>query len=80
MPRFYFDVHDDECVADDGGIDLPDVAAARRAALLLASRLVVEMAGRFWEGDRWSMAVRDDRRTLLFTLNFSAVEEPGGDG
>jgi hypothetical protein len=41
MPRFYFDIRDGErVIADDAGLDLPDLGAARK----LAARAVADMA------------------------------------
>jgi hypothetical protein len=39
MPYFFFHVHDDLETVDEEGLDLPDVEAARREALLGARAL-----------------------------------------
>lgn len=33
MPRFYFNIYEDVALEDEDGIELPDLEAARRAAL-----------------------------------------------
>ena len=33
MPHFYFDIHDTGTTLDDVGVELPDVAAVRQAAM-----------------------------------------------
>jgi hypothetical protein len=42
MPRYYFHVYDDYTALDEDGIDLPDVEAARREALVGARALAAE--------------------------------------
>ncbi|WP_375411620.1 DUF6894 family protein [uncultured Bradyrhizobium sp.] len=42
MPRYHFDLVDSQIVADEGGAEMPDEAAATVAADLLAKRLIQE--------------------------------------
>lgn len=47
MPRYYIDVHSHFGTDEDPtGLELPDVAAAKREALKLAGRLMEGWAGR----------------------------------
>ncbi|MBW8813452.1 MAG: hypothetical protein JF588_08505 [Caulobacterales bacterium] len=73
MPRFFFDVHDGSSSIDDDGTELPDEAAARRAAAELAGRMLADEADKFWDGDKWCVDVRDERGGKLFGLTFMAT-------
>ena len=42
MPRFYFHVHNDADVIDDEGLALPDLAAAKQAAIDGAREMMAE--------------------------------------
>jgi hypothetical protein len=47
MPRFYFDIReDDRLVSDDEGNDLPNIDAAEREAVLVATEIVSDKVKR----------------------------------
>ena len=46
MPRFYFHLHDDVDVPDEGGHEMPDLEAARAHAVGMARFEVAEAAKR----------------------------------
>jgi hypothetical protein len=48
MPRYYFHMHDDVVTLDEGGMELPDLAAAKYEAVRGARSMMAEelMAGR----------------------------------
>jgi Domain of unknown function (DUF6894) len=70
MPMYYFDLHDDETIADSDGTDLIDVGAAREHAAGVARELTANSSFGFldqsWSG--WTMRVRDDSGSELFSL------------
>jgi hypothetical protein len=75
MPMFYFNVHDsDVLMSDDEGTDLPDVAAAREHATVVAKEIMFrrdQMMDRDWS--RWKMSVHDDEGSELLEFTFSDV-------
>lgn len=73
MPRYHFDVHDGTDLPDHHGIELPDLAAARREAVRYAAALLGELGDGFWDGGDWQMVVKDARGLVLFTLHFMAI-------
>ena len=63
MPHYYFQIRDgDDLIRDDEGIELPDLSAARREAVLSARDIVSDAIGtaepwdhaaiEIWEGAR----------------------------
>lgn len=70
MPMYYFDLCDDETIADSDGTDLVDVGAAREHAAGVARELTANSSFGFldqsWSG--WTMRVRDDGGSELFSL------------
>lgn len=76
MPIFHFNVHDGTSHPDVSGLDLPDVAAARKVAVKLASDLLRDQGEAFWNGEDWQIEVTDDRALTLFIIMFSAINAP----
>ncbi|MCK1303323.1 hypothetical protein [Bradyrhizobium sp. 37] len=65
MPRYFFDHHHAAGIAlDDEGIDLADVAAARRLAIKSLGQVILDAAS---SGDlnRVAIDVRDEKGTVL---------------
>ncbi len=71
MPRFYFHLHNDVDVPDEGGEELPDLAAARAHAISMARFEVAEAAkvGRILLSHR--IDVEDEHGAVLATVPFS---------
>ena len=76
MARFFFNVHDGSDRPDREGTELPDLAAARHAAVRFAAELLRDHPDEFWNGEDWSMDVADADGLLFFTLMFSAFDAP----
>jgi hypothetical protein len=72
MTRYFFDIADGDVFPDLQGSDWPDLAAARIEAVRYAAEVLKEMPERFWNTEEWVMTVRDERRTPVFTLAFTA--------
>ena len=70
MPRFYFDLFAGAEFRDTEGVMLPDVQAARGAAVRSLSQMLGPEAERFWEGEPWSMVVRDEHGGRVLKLVF----------
>jgi hypothetical protein len=71
MPRYYFDVRRDGATARDrDGVDLPNVAAARAAAKVMAAIAVVDGMNPEETPD-FGIMVRDESGTILVEVNAS---------
>jgi uncharacterized protein DUF6894 len=72
MPKYYFDLHDDETIKDDRGTDLIDVAAARVHAAGVAHELTFKRAGMLQQSwSQWTMRVHDHEGIELFSIALS---------
>ena len=78
MPRFFFNLFDDAAVIDEVGVELPDLAAARQAAVEEARAVISEEVknGRVDLGHR--IEVEDESRRPVLVLPFSAAVEIEG--
>jgi len=76
LALYHFHVHDGYELPDREGHELPDLAAARRFAVMLGGELIRDHADAFWEHRDWRMDVTDADGLMLFALHFSAVEAP----
>jgi Domain of unknown function (DUF6894) len=76
MAMYYFNLNDDDTVVDTDGTDLPNLGAARIHATGVARELTSNGGGlltQSWSG--WTMSVRDERGTELFSLTMSDFED-----
>jgi Domain of unknown function (DUF6894) len=74
MGRFYFHLRaGDELISDDEGLDLPNLSAARREALLCARELLAEAirSGKHTVPD--VLVIADEEGRALDTVPFGAV-------
>ena len=78
MPRFFFNVFDDGTTIDEVGLELPDVTAAREAAVEEARAIISDEArnGRIDLSHR--IEVEDEERRPVLMLPFSAAVEIEG--
>ena len=68
MPVYHFHVGDEAIDPDHEGFELPDLAAAQREALALASFMIRHELGDFWIVRQWKMSVTDSGGNELFSL------------
>jgi hypothetical protein len=74
MPRFYFDLVDDQTIYDHKGISLPDRQEARKYATTFARELMEtksELFGESWTA--WSVRVSDGRFQPVLTIPLSEI-------
>jgi len=78
MPRFFFNVYDERTTIDEVGQELPDLAAAREAAVEEARSILGDEAlnGRIDLSHR--IEVEDENRRPVLLLPFSAAVEIEG--
>jgi hypothetical protein len=79
MPRYFFHVHDGGgLVPDDLGLDLPDIDAARTAAIELNREILrSDVVGPFQDYPSWRIEVSDSPEPTslpLFVLHFSVEQ------
>lgn len=77
MSRFYFHILNGRHIADDAGLELATVDAARTEAVRFAGAVLSEENPTgIWRGKPWEMQVSDvpslDGGKTFFTLTFSA--------
>ena len=73
MPRYYFDVTDEEKHQDQDGTELRDDAQARIQAIIFAGEYLRDHPSIVWDGHRFSVRVADDAGKQLFHLKVEAV-------
>ena len=74
MGRFYFHLRaGDELISDDVGIDLPDLSAAKREAMLTARELLVEAIKSGKQTVPEAFVIADDEGRALDTISLAAV-------
>ncbi|MCP3398641.1 MULTISPECIES: DUF6894 family protein [unclassified Bradyrhizobium] len=75
MPRYFFHIHDGHSVLDDVGLDLPDIFAARTAAVELSGEILKQdVMDPFTPHISWQVEVSDSPELggrSLFILQFS---------
>ena len=76
MAKYHFNIHDGFDLPDREGHELPDLAAARRFAVMLGGELIRDHADAFWREGQWRMDVTDAAGLVLFSLQLSAIEAP----
>ena len=76
MPQFHFNVRDGSDLPDRDGTELPDLRTARREAVKLAGRLLLDEPDTFWEGSDWRVEVTDAEGLTLFWLDFTGADAP----
>jgi hypothetical protein len=70
MARFYFNVDNgDRRSVDDLGVELADLAAARKEAAIFAGEMLRDSPDQFWDVQAWRLAVTDAAGLPLFTID-----------
>ena len=76
MPRYFFHNEDGRCYPDDQGVELADIQAARRTALLVLSEMLRDHVDEFWKSEGWRVIATDHTGLVLFTLETTALLAP----
>ena len=78
MPRYYFHILEGPVAyADDFGMELPDLAAARAEAVLTLAEMMRHAVAPA-SARSISLTVRDDRSAVLFVASMQVSISPGG--
>ena len=78
MPRYFFDLYDDTVARDEEGQELPDAAAARRAAIMNARHIACAEVLEGHLNLKHRIEVRDEGGNLLATVRFEDALELQG--
>ena len=80
MPRYFFHRADGEFDPDDTGTELPDLTAARTAAIRFAAESVKDSPGRVQPSHAFRVEVSDDAGMLLCTIVVLELDAPATRG
>src|SRR4029078_1646967 len=78
MPRYFFDLVDDQTVFDRKGVSLPNAGEAKKFAVTFARELMEaksKLLGERWSA--WSVEVSNGKFERLFRLPFTDVAASG---
>jgi len=71
MPRYFFHTEDGRRFPDKEGTDLPDIGAARSAAIMVLSEVLRDNPDEFWTHERFKVTVTDEAKRTLFTIRMT---------
>jgi hypothetical protein len=75
MPRYFFDFKDGRDYKDYTGYELADIKAVREQALRTSGEMLRDGSrGDVWEGEEWSLQVKDQDGRCVLTIRFSAEQ------
>ena len=80
MPKYFFHVEDGAIHADEEGMDLAGLDAAREHAVCYFAELLRDAPRAFWIHDDWMMRVTDETGLVFFTLHFTATHAAASGG
>jgi hypothetical protein len=74
VPRFYFDLTDDQTIHDRKGVTLPNIQEARKYAITFARELMESKSTLLGESPTaWSIRITDGKFQKLMTIPFTEV-------
>ena len=76
MTRYFFHAEDGRVFRDDHGVELPDLAAVRTAALTTMTEMAQALSDDFWKHQCLRITVTDDRGLTLISLDLTAALSP----
>lgn len=76
MARYFFDTVDAAHDPDREGVELLDLAAARKYAIRFAGAVLNDEPSVLWDGRDFEVSVSDEHHTLLFILTAFVTNAP----
>ena len=76
MDRFFFHIDYGETTRDDVGTELPNLQAARSAAVELVGEMLRDQRDQFWAKPDLTVTVADARNLTLWTLTVTGCQAP----
>jgi len=69
MPQYFFQLTEGELFPDLDGIELTDLAAARRAAIDIAAERLRGSGEELWRAGQWRVEIRDENGIIVGALS-----------
>ncbi|WP_120251137.1 DUF6894 family protein [Sphingobium limneticum] len=76
MPRYFFHTVDGGRDFDQEGTELPNDAAARKAAIRFAGAVMHDEPDVLWDGRDYRVEVTNETGALLFTIVMLSIDAP----
>ncbi|WP_037492168.1 DUF6894 family protein [Sphingobium indicum] len=76
MPRYFFHTVDGGRDVDQEGTELPNDAAARKAAIRFAGAVMHDEPDVLWDGRDYRVEVTNETGALLFTIVMLSIDAP----
>ena len=76
MPTYFFHTADGDRDLDKEGTELPDNAAARKAAIKFAGAVMHDDPDVLWDGHDYRVEVTNQTGDLLFTVIMLSIDAP----
>jgi hypothetical protein len=74
--RYFFHLENGGVFEDADGLDLPDLEAAKCAAVRLLAEVLCDRPARFWDTESCQVTCADERGLTLFTVQMIATLAP----
>ncbi len=72
MPRYFFHIYEKRYHLDTEGIDLSDFEAAKKEAMVIAGKSMIDNAASdVWSKGTWSLMVADEAAHEVFVVRLS---------
>ena len=75
MPRYFFNIQNQETLPDKEGNELAGPDAARIAAVTFAGEYVRDHPDMIWDGHRFAVEVRDSSDAVVFRVVVAAEDD-----
>ena len=75
MPRYFFHTQNGDCIRDDQGEELKNVAAAREEAVAVLGEILRYRGSSFWTTRAFSVIVTDDEGQTVVSVTASASDQ-----
>lgn len=75
MPRYFFHTQNGDCIRDDQGEELKNVAAAREEAVAVLGEILRYRGASFWTTRAFSVIVTDDEGQTVVSVTASASDQ-----
>ncbi len=73
MPRYFFQITEGELLPDLDGVELADLAAARRVAVDIAAERLRGNGEEFWNAGHWRVEINDENGIVLDALSVTTA-------
>ena len=73
MTRYFFHTEDGRCLPDEEGVELPDLAAVRHAALMTMAEMSLALREEVWRHKALTIRVPDQSGLTLMTLDLTVT-------